>query len=121
MPRLLYVNPNLRARDIQALAEWYRDKLGFRITFLWQEPPTYAMIGRDEIRIGIGPRDARFGPTSFYLHIEDLDGLYDEFLAAGVVNHKPTVEPYNMSEFEVVDPEGNRVCFGEPVEPEAKP
>ncbi len=117
MPRLRYANPGLRARDVQALAEWYRDNLRFEIKFLWQDPPTFAMIGRDEIRIGIGPRDAAFGPTSFYIHVEDLDGLYAEFHARGIIHRAPTIAPYGMKEFEVYDPDGNRICFGEPTEP----
>jgi catechol 2,3-dioxygenase-like lactoylglutathione lyase family enzyme len=117
MPRLRYVNPNLRARDIRVLAEWYRDRLGFQITFLWQDPPTYAMIGRDEIRVGIAQREAQFGPTSFYVHVEDLDGLYAEFFARQAVVRPPAITSYNMREFEVFDPDGNRICFGEPVQP----
>jgi uncharacterized glyoxalase superfamily protein PhnB len=118
MPRLRYVNPNLRSHDIKALAEWYRDRLGFQITFLWQDPPTYAMIGRDEIRRGIAQRDSQFGPTSFYIHVEDLDGLFAEFFTRKVVARPPTIEPYNMKEFEVFDPDGNRICFGEPIDPD---
>lgn len=114
MPRLRSANPGLRARDVKKLAEWYRDHLAFEINFLWQDPPTFAMIGRDEIRIGIGPSDTPYGPASFYVHVEDLDGLYAEFHARGVVSRPPTVEPYNMKEFEVHDPDGNRICFGEP-------
>lgn len=116
MPRLICANPGLRARDVKALAEWYSGNLGFEIKFLWQDPPTYAMIGRDEIRIGIGPSDGPFGPSSFYIHVEDIDGLYAEFNARGIVRRPPTLEPYGMREFEVYDPDGNRICFGETTE-----
>ncbi len=115
MPRLLGVNPNLRARDIRMLAEWYRDRMGFEIKFLWQSPPTFAMIGRDEIGIGIGPRDSQFGPASFFLHVEDIDSLYAELTSRGApADGPPALQPYNMREFQVIDPDGNRISFGEP-------
>jgi catechol 2,3-dioxygenase-like lactoylglutathione lyase family enzyme len=117
MSRLLCVNPTLRARDVLALAHWYRDQLGFEVNFLWQDPPTHAVIGRDEIRVGIAPRDTNFGPASFYQHVEGIDGLHAEFLARGVpLSGPPTITPYQMKEFEVHDPDGNRICFGEHTE-----
>jgi uncharacterized glyoxalase superfamily protein PhnB len=117
VPQLLYLNPTRRASDVRALAEWYRHKLGFEIHFLWQDPPTHAVIGRDSIRIGIAPRDSRFGPCSVYVHTSDVSALYAEFLARGTnLSGEPSVTPYGTREFEVTDPDGNRLCFGEALE-----
>jgi uncharacterized glyoxalase superfamily protein PhnB len=122
MPRFLYLNPTLRARDVQALAAWYRDALGFEIRLLWQEPPTYAMVGRDAIRLAIAPRDAEFGPAAAYLHVEGVDDLYREFAGRGVTIHRPLeVTDYRMKDFDLYDPDGNRLCFGETVESAARP
>ena len=117
MPRLLYMNPGLRARDVQSLAEWYRDALGFEIRLLWQDPPTYAMVGRDEIRLAIGPRDGEFGPGTAYIHVEGVDALYAEFVSRKVAIHRPLeITEYRMKDFDLYDPDGNRLCFGETVE-----
>lgn len=120
MPRLLYANPGLRARDVKALAAWYRDALGFEIRFLWQDPPTFAMVGRDAIRLAIGPADGAFGPGTAYVHVEGVDALYAEFVARKVAIHRPIeVTDYGMKDFDLYDPDGNRLCFGETMEPRA--
>jgi uncharacterized glyoxalase superfamily protein PhnB len=117
MPRFLYLNPTLRARDIRKLAEWYRDGLGFEIRMLWQDPPAYAMVGRDEIRLAIAPRDADFGPASAYLHVEGVDDLYAEFLARNIAVLRPLeITDYRMKDFALCDPEGNCLTIGERVE-----
>jgi uncharacterized glyoxalase superfamily protein PhnB len=117
MPRFLFLNPTLRARNVRALAEWYRDALGFEIRLLWQEPPTHAMVGRDEIRLAIAARDAEFGPASVYLHVEGVDALYAEFLGRNVVVLRaPKVTDYRMKDFALCDPEGNCLTIGEMVE-----
>ncbi len=117
MPRLLHAHPTLRARSVQALAEWYRDQLGFEIRFLYQDPPTHAVIRRDEVRLGIAPRDDHFGPVSLYIFVEDVDGLYAEILTRGIQPKRPpATTDYRTKEFEFTDPDGNRICFGEPAE-----
>jgi len=117
MARLLYVHPTLRARDVTALAEWYSDTLGFEIRLLWGEPGGHAIIRRDEIRLGIAPRDEQFGPVSLYVFVEDIDAFYAEFLARGITPSRPLeVTYYQMKDFDFADPDGNRLCFGETVE-----
>jgi hypothetical protein len=117
IPRLLFANPTLRARNVTALAEWYRDKLGFEIRLLWGEPVTYGMIGRDSIRLGIALRDPNFGPASAYIMLEGVDNLYAEFLARNVIPNRPLeLTHYRMKDFDLIDPDGNRLCFGEPVD-----
>jgi catechol 2,3-dioxygenase-like lactoylglutathione lyase family enzyme len=121
MPRLLYAHPTLRARSVPALAEWYRDQLGFEIRSLWQDPPTHAVIRRDDLRLGIAPRDPDFGPVSLYVFLEDVNGFYAECLARGVRPNRPLeTTDYRMKDFDLSDPDGNRICFGETVESAAK-
>ncbi|MGD0367731.1 MAG: glyoxalase superfamily protein [Acidobacteriaceae bacterium] len=115
--RLWAVHPTLRATDIRKLAEWYRDFLGFEIRLLWGDPVTHGVIRRDEVRLGIAVRDANFGPVSAYLMLDGVDQLYAEFLARNVTpNRPPEVTDYRMKDFDLTDPEGNRLCFGEPIE-----
>lgn len=122
MSRFLYLNPTLRARNVRALAEWYRDALGFEIRLLWDDPPTHAMIGRDEIRLAIAPRDSEFGPVAAYLHVEGVDGFYAEVLARNVATLRPPeVTAYRMKDFTLSDPEGNCLTIGEMVETAEKP
>src|SRR5580700_10427542 len=112
--KLLKVSPTLRADDIKALAEWYRDSLGFEVLFLWGEPAIYAMIRRGSIEFGIGKKEPAFGPISAYAQVEGVEPLYAEWEAHGVkASRVPTVQPYGMKDFDLTDSSGNRICYGE--------
>jgi catechol 2,3-dioxygenase-like lactoylglutathione lyase family enzyme len=121
-PRLVEVTATLRAGDVMALAAWYRDKLGFAITMSWGEPAEYARVQRDGVELAIGRLDARFGPMSAYAIVTGIDALYAEFLARGVaMGREIGDQPYRMRDFDLFDPEGNRICFGEAMERAGQP
>jgi predicted enzyme related to lactoylglutathione lyase len=115
-PRLVGGMPSLVARDIRGLAEFYRDTCGFRIEFVWGEPAAYAIVSRDELRMAIAPRNARFGPARAYLFVQDVDGLHAQIVAAGgTPGGSPATQSYGMRDFTLTDREGNEICFGEDV------
>jgi hypothetical protein len=117
VPRLIEATATLRAGDVTALAEWYRDKLGFAITMSWGEPAEYARVQRDAVELGIGRLGESFGPSSVYAIVSGVDALYAEFVSRGVAMGRAISDaPYRMRDFDLFDPEGNRVCFGEALE-----
>ncbi|HEY2861629.1 MAG TPA: VOC family protein [Terracidiphilus sp.] len=116
-PRLIEAAATLRASDVTELAHWYRDKLGFAITMSWGEPAEYARVQRDSIELAMGLLDDRFGPSSIYAIVTGVDALYAEFLSRGVTMGREISDaPYRMRDFDLFDPDGNRICFGEPIE-----
>ena len=116
-PRLIEVTPTLRADDVAALAAWYRDALGFEIQMLWGEPATYCRVRRDGAELAIGQLGPNFGPASVYAIVSGVDALYAELRGSGAtISREPADAEYRMRDFEVTDPEGNRICFGEAVE-----
>jgi catechol 2,3-dioxygenase-like lactoylglutathione lyase family enzyme len=116
-PRLIEATATLRASDVTALAEWYRDKLGFAIAMSWGEPAEYARVQRDGVELAIGRLGELFGPSSVYAIVSGVDELYAEFVARGVaIAREIGDQPYRMRDFDLFDPEGNRICFGEAIE-----
>lgn len=116
-PRLIEVTATLRAEDVSALAAWYRDALGFTIEMMWGEPATYARIRRGGVELAIGALGPKFGPASVYAIVTGVDALFAEFRARDVpMCTEPSDAEYRMRDFEVTDPEGNRITFGEAVE-----
>ena len=116
-PRMIEVTATLRSDDVAALAAWYRDALGFEIQFVWGEPPTYARVRRDGVELAVGQLGPEFGPASVYAIISGVDALFAEFRAHDVrMRREPSDAPYRMRDFEVEDPEGNRITFGEAIE-----
>lgn len=115
--RLIEATATLRAGDVTALAEWYRDKLGFAIAMSWGDPAEYARVQRDAVELGLGRLDDRFGPSAVYAIVSGVDALYEEFVARGVaIARQVADQPYRMRDFDLFDPEGNRICFGEATE-----
>ena len=50
-----------------------------------------------------------------YVQLRGVDALFAELTARGVATASdPADRPYGMRDFELVDPFGNRIAFGEP-------
>ena len=116
--------PILAVPDVQAAAEFYRDKLGFSISFLYGDPPTHAGIHSGEwtsegAHLQLSQMDAPLPPkppVGFYVFTgQDVDGLFARYQAAGVtIEREPTNEPWGMREFAIRDCNGYLLRFGRP-------
>jgi RimJ/RimL family protein N-acetyltransferase/uncharacterized glyoxalase superfamily protein PhnB len=116
--------PVLAVPDVRAAAEYYRDKLGFRINLLFGEPPSYGVVTFSEwsatgARIGFSVADTPGGGgnTALYLNVgPDLKELYESYRAAGVtVIEKPVTRIWGIREFTIADCNGYILTFGTPV------
>ena len=116
--------PILAVPDVLEAAEFYCDKLGFTIGFLFGDPPTHAGIHRGEwtnegAHIQLTLTDQPLPPkpqVGFYVFMgEDVDGLFEQYRAAGVhIEREPTNEPWGMREFAIRDCNGYLLRFGRP-------
>ncbi len=101
--------------DPDEIAKWYRDKLGFTISFRWEEPASYVVIHKDEIvSIHFSKTEKKeLQSNLLYVFCHDVDLVYDE-LQKNNIEHisKPEDQEYGMRDFEVVDPWGNKITFG---------
>jgi len=100
---------------------FYRDQLGFAVTFTWQEPVTYAVLRRGDVSLHLTTRDDDSRPssvhTAMYIFVYDVKAVYEEFKQRGVnLPEAPEARDYAMEDFDVVDPDGYRISFGESVE-----
>ena len=99
----------------EAIAEWYRNKLGFKISFKWEEPPSYIVTHKDDVvSIHFSKTDKKvLQPCLLYIFCRDVNAMYNELKENGVDQvSKPEDQDYGMRDFEVVDPWGNRLTFG---------
>lgn len=121
-PVLKGAQPVVFVSNVQASAAFFRDKLGFAIDFLHGHPPFYASVSRGAARLYlrfvhapvITPeiREREEGLLSAFLDVDNIRGLFAEYKAAGVdFAHPLRKEPWGMSAFTVLDPDGNRICF----------
>lgn len=111
----------LPVADLVRARDFYRDVLGFSVEFEWQDPPTYAVLAAGEtVQLHLSqtdappPPDAR--PTLVSIFTYDVDALHDQVAARGANVTMPLeTMDYGMREFEVTDPDGHRLIFGQGV------
>lgn len=116
-------------RNVPATLAYYRDKLGFDITFQGPDPDDifFGIIQRGRAMfmfkdVDLDPvpnctRDIGHGVASWdaYVHVPDPDGLYDEFVSRNVDFKMPLCDNTdNLRGFEVKDINGYIIYFGRP-------
>lgn len=112
------IMPELPLDDVPAGVAYYRDVLGFKVNYQQHD---IGVMDRDAVGILLVARTERHGGIgSCYVYVDNADVLHAELVAAGAnVQGEPVSQPWGLREFQVLDPEGNRISFGEPFEGEA--
>jgi predicted enzyme related to lactoylglutathione lyase len=109
------IMPELPLTDVPAGVKHYRDVLGFTVNYAQDD---IGVMDRDDVRLLLIARtSAHRGIGSAYFYVRDADALYAEFLEKGAdVQGEPVSQPWGLREFSVLDPEGNRLSFGQTFE-----
>jgi catechol 2,3-dioxygenase-like lactoylglutathione lyase family enzyme len=102
--------------DIAKSVEYYRDVLGFKVTFQDGKPTFYACLCRDEVALHLlASRETKRLPGNggICVFVRDVDSLHAELAARGANVVKPPQNyDYGMRDFDVVDLDGNQLTFG---------
>lgn len=128
-PEIGGASPLFIVRDVPKTLAFYRDKLGFEVTFEGPEPDDifFGMVERGRAMlmfksIGVEPvpnctRDIGCGIASWdaYFYVPDPDALYEEFASRNVDFKRPLCDNSdNLRGFEVYDNNGYVLYFGRP-------
>lgn len=102
--------------DIAASLAYYRDVLGFEVTFEYGAPLSYACLCRDVVALHLlaAARTKRLpGQGGLCIFVRDVDQLYAELSGRGArpIN-RPEDRDYGMRDFDIVDADGNQLTFG---------
>jgi catechol 2,3-dioxygenase-like lactoylglutathione lyase family enzyme len=109
------VTPRMPVRDVDEALAFYRDRLGFELGWTWGSPVTHANVCRGSISLDlVAAPVGRTGTAMAYIHVIGVDAYHSELNARGVPVSNLAHRDYGMRDFEVVDPSGNRLAFGEP-------
>jgi catechol 2,3-dioxygenase-like lactoylglutathione lyase family enzyme len=123
------VAPLFIVRDVPATLAFYRDRLGFDITFQGPEPNDifFGIVQRGRAMImfkevGVDPvpnytRDVGKGIAAWdaYIHVPDPDALAAEFASRNVEFFKPLINTSDdLRGFEIEDADGYVLFFGRP-------
>jgi hypothetical protein len=109
--------------NIEPTMEWYK-QLGFESEYY---PPGFAILRRDGIEIFLQQEPGYEPPDdpgrrerqawNVYIRTEDVQALYDEYSSLpGVKISRPLCpQEYGMLEFDVMDLNGHRLVFAQPI------
>lgn len=123
---LTAVSPLFIVRDIQHALAFYRDRLGFEVTYLGPEPaPFFAVVRRDGVQfllkvagdVEAVPNRRRHEHARWdaYVHVPDPDALAAELRARDVTFGTPLADTDDgLRGFELTDHDGYVLFFGRP-------
>jgi len=126
-PVLSRTEAQLFVADMQASCDFYTEKLGFTIAFLYGDPPFYGQVTRDQaflnlrlvsepvFAVGIREREGLLSATLSLGTANAIIQLYLSYQSAGVrFMQTMKKEPWGTSTFVVQDPDGNLILFAGP-------
>ena len=103
--------PELPVADVERAQQYYRDKLGFEIGWLYPGKEIGAVSRRDVV-IFFRRREAPFEPAIHWVFAADVDATYAELKSSGANIVDPLEEkPWGMRQFTVKDLDGNVFYF----------
>ena len=105
--------------DVLKSVAYYRDALGFEVSFSHGEPVFYAGVERGKAVIHLqaaSETKRRAGEAAVYVFVDDADAVYEETKDRGArIVKEPQEYAYGMRDFDVTDLDGNAIAFGSPV------
>ena len=124
--------PLLICRDVPASTRFYTEVLGFEVV---NHMDDVGASGFASLRSGAAtimlasptyvPRaplvDGRYPQAAYYLYVDDVAALRRRVVAADWPATECVDRFYGLREFEVVDPEGHVLLFGQSIEESAPP
>lgn len=124
--------PVLAVRDVAVSVAYYRDRLGFSVGGQWPDEaaPVFAILSLGDVTIALdhdpiaaGGRahtkdQAHSSGWSAYVYIADADGYRDRLRQTGAdVAREPEDAFYVCRDFDVRDPDGHLIAFGQDLNP----
>jgi uncharacterized glyoxalase superfamily protein PhnB len=126
-PILNAIEAQLFVANIKTSCDFYTNKLGFAVAFVYGDPPFYGQVVRDNVRINLrmvcepvfaGDIRRREGLLSASITVasaSEIKQLFLSYQAAGVSFHQALKkEPWGAKTFIVSDPDENLILFAGP-------
>jgi uncharacterized glyoxalase superfamily protein PhnB len=126
-PILNSIEAQLFVANIKNSCDFFTDKLGFAVEFLYGDPPYYGQVVRDKARINlrlvcepvfagdIRKREGLLSASITVASANEIKQLFLSYQAAGVPFHQPLKkEPWGARTFIVSDPDENLILFAGP-------
>lgn len=126
-PTFSSVSAQLFVADIKSSCDFYTNKLGFAVEFIYGDPPFYGQVIRDNARLSLrlvfGPvfianvrkREHLLSASIAVATANEIKQLFLTYRASEVSFHQPLKkEPWGARTFIVSDPDENLILFAGP-------
>ncbi|WP_299443582.1 VOC family protein [uncultured Rhodospira sp.] len=113
------VAPVFPVADVVAARDYYTGCLGFDLAFEWSDtddgPLSYAIVRHGSCQLHLSASTAESRAVA-YVFVNGVEAYHDAVQrGGGQITCPLETQPWDMREFEVTDPDGNRLVFGEHV------
>jgi uncharacterized glyoxalase superfamily protein PhnB len=128
-PILNSTEAQLFVADIKASCDFYAEKLGFTVAFVYGDSPFYGQVTRDHARLNLRvvgepvfvgdmrEREHLLSASLTVATVDEIKQLFLDYQAAGVHLHQTLKkEPWGARTFIVRDPDGNLILFAGPAD-----
>ena len=114
--------PVLQVSNLMVSVEFY-SRLGFATHGIWGEPAIFAIVQRGDVSIAVQLLRADAMPVNThwaaYIYVDDAETVNREFKSAGIeIARAPEKTSYGCLDFDVADPDGHLLAFGQDLDPE---
>ena len=128
-PILSSIEAQLFVANVKSSCDFYTNKLGFAVEFVYGDPPFYGQVRRDNARLnlrlvcepvfveGIREREHLLSASITVASASEIKELFLSYQTAGVsFSQALKKEPWGARTFIVIDPDGNLILFAGPAE-----
>ena len=126
-PILNSIEAQLFVANIKSSCDFYTNKLGFAVEFMYGDPPYYGQVVRDNARLNLRlvsepvfvgdfrKREHLLSASITVATTNEIKQLFLSYQAAGVSFHQSLKkEPWGARTFIVADPDENLILFAGP-------
>lgn len=121
------LTPMLICADVQASIKFYEDVIGLEVEVRMDDvgKTGWASLGKGNVHIMLAsptyfpemPKvNDRYYQSQYYFYTDALEELHEQIKGKGVEATGIIEQFYNMREFELVDPDGHILIFGQDME-----
>gem|GEM_PF-561327 len=101
-----YCTPQLPVKDVVKTQEYYRDVLGFKIDWLWED--NFGCVSNGKVQLFFCKNENPIVGCCCYLDAEDVEAVYEKYKQNGAnIVHGLEFQPWGMHEFVIQDIDGH--------------
>jgi catechol 2,3-dioxygenase-like lactoylglutathione lyase family enzyme len=128
-PILNSIEAQLFVTNIKSSCDFYTNKLGFAVEFVYGDPPYYGQVVRDNARLNlrlvcepvfagdVREREHLLSATITVATANEIKELFLSYQAAGVrFDQTLKKEPWGARTFTIMDPDGNLILLAGPAD-----